>query len=125
MYVGLIFSLLGVSFDLDSFGFEAATCGSAKHNASPKEQSARINPVVFIFMRRSNLDLHFPSTFFVRGRYEAVNAMLLNEVLKEHSKNERQEATIADLKAEIATPSATVKEQAAQIQRVNAFLEDK
>ncbi|HEY9419680.1 MAG TPA: hypothetical protein VIP49_05785 [Candidatus Udaeobacter sp.] len=76
-------------------------------------------------MRRSNLDLHFPSTFFVRGRYEAVNAMLLNEVLKEHSKNERQEATIADLKAEIATPSATVKEQAAQIQRVNAFLEDK
>jgi cell division protein FtsB len=27
--------------------------------------------------------------------------MLLNEFLKEHRKNERQEATIADLKAEI------------------------
>jgi hypothetical protein len=49
--------------------------------------------------------------------------MLLNELLKEHSKNESQEATVADLKAEIAIPSATVKEQAAQIQKVNAFLE--
>ena len=27
-------------------------------------------------------------------RYEAVNAMLLNEFLKEHCKNEEQEATI-------------------------------
>ena len=31
-------------------------------------------------------------------RYEAVNAMLLNEFLKEHRKNEEQEATIAQLK---------------------------
>jgi cell division protein FtsB len=38
-------------------------------------------------------------------RYEAVNAMLLNEFLKEHRKNEEQEATITELKAEIATLS--------------------
>ena len=56
-------------------------------------------------------------------RYEAVNAMLLNEFLKEHRKNEKQEATIADLKAEIATLSATVKGQSAQIQKVSAQLE--
>jgi hypothetical protein len=56
-------------------------------------------------------------------RYEAVNAMLLNEFLKEHRKNEKQETTIADLKAEIAALSATVKEQSAQIQRVSAQLE--
>ena len=31
-------------------------------------------------------------------RYEAVNAMLLNEFLKEHRKNEQQEATIARMK---------------------------
>ena len=55
-------------------------------------------------------------------RYEAVNAMLLNEFLKEHRKNEKQEGTIADLKAEIATLSATVKEQSAQIQKVSAQL---
>ena len=30
-------------------------------------------------------------------RYEAVNAMLLNEFLKEHRKNEEQEATISAL----------------------------
>src|SRR4029453_5325009 len=32
-------------------------------------------------------------------RYEAVNAMLLNEFLKEHRKNEEQEKTIAELKS--------------------------
>jgi hypothetical protein len=56
-------------------------------------------------------------------RYEAVNAMLLNEFLKEHRKNEKQEATIAELKAEIRTLSATVKAQAEQIQKVSAQLE--
>ena len=35
-------------------------------------------------------------------RYEAVNAMLLNEVLKEHRKVEEQQATIAELKSTVA-----------------------
>ena len=56
-------------------------------------------------------------------RYDQVNAMLLNEFLKEHRKNETQETTIAELKAEIATLSATVKAQAEQIQKVSAQLE--
>jgi hypothetical protein len=49
-------------------------------------------------------------------RYEAVNAMLLNEFLKEHS-------TVQELKKEIAALTATVKEQAAQIQKVSAQIE--
>ncbi len=49
-------------------------------------------------------------------RYEQVNAMLLNEFLKEHKKTEKLEATVASL-------IATVKEQAAQIQKVSAQLE--
>jgi Chaperone of endosialidase len=49
-------------------------------------------------------------------RYEAVNAMLLNEFLKEHKKTEKLEATVASL-------IATVKEQAAQIQKVSDQLE--
>ncbi|HWY41360.1 MAG TPA: tail fiber domain-containing protein [Chthoniobacterales bacterium] len=53
-------------------------------------------------------------------RYEAVNAMLLNEFLKEHHQVDKQEATIAQLKSEIETLTATVKQQAAQIQRVSA-----
>ena len=63
-------------------------------------------------------------------RYEAVNAMLLNEFLKEHKKVEEQQATIADLKSMVATQqkgmealTAQLKEQATQIQRVSAQLE--
>jgi hypothetical protein len=56
-------------------------------------------------------------------RYEAVNAMLLNEFLKEHRKNEEQEKTIAELKSGMTALAATVKEQAAQIQEVSAQLE--
>ena len=49
-------------------------------------------------------------------RYDQVNAMLLNEFLKEHR-------TVQDLKKEVAALTATVKEQAAQIEKVNAQLE--
>ena len=56
-------------------------------------------------------------------RYDAVNAMLLNEFLKEHRKNEEQEKTIAELKSGMTALAATVKEQASQIQKVSAQLE--
>jgi hypothetical protein len=56
-------------------------------------------------------------------RYDQMNAMLLNEFLKEPRKNEKQESTIAALKAELALLSATVREQAAEIQKVNAEIE--
>ena len=70
-------------------------------------------------------------------RYEAVNAMLLNEFLKEHRKVEQQEASITQLKSTVAKQEATIaqqqrgmdavterlNEQAAQIQKVSAQLE--
>jgi hypothetical protein len=56
-------------------------------------------------------------------RYEAVNAMLLNEFIKAHRKNEQQEKAIAELKSGMKVLAATVKEQASQIQRVSAQLE--
>ena len=56
-------------------------------------------------------------------RYEAINAMLLNEFLKEHRKNEEQQATIAQLKSGMEALTAMVKKQAAQIQKVSAQLE--
>ena len=56
-------------------------------------------------------------------RYEAVNAMLLNEFLKEHKAVQEQGATVAELKKQIATLIATVKEQASQIQKVSAQIE--
>jgi len=56
-------------------------------------------------------------------RYEAVNAMLLNEFLKAHRKIEQQEATIAQLKEEMETVSARLKEQDSKIQKVSDQLE--
>src|SRR6266513_165951 len=42
-------------------------------------------------------------------RYDQVNAMLLNEFLKEHRKNKEQEATIAQLKKEMETVVGRLK----------------
>jgi hypothetical protein len=53
-------------------------------------------------------------------RYEQINAMLLNEFLKEHKKVEQQQASISELKGEMQTMVAQLKEQAAQIQKVSA-----
>jgi hypothetical protein len=49
-------------------------------------------------------------------RYEAVNAMLLNEFLKEHR-------MVQELEQEVAALTARVKEQATQIQKVSAQIE--
>ena len=56
-------------------------------------------------------------------RYDEVNAMLLNEFLKEHKKVGEQEADIAQLKSAVNVLMADLKAQAAQIQQVNARLE--
>jgi hypothetical protein len=56
-------------------------------------------------------------------RYEAVNAMLLNEFLKEHRKNEEQEATIAQLKQDSAERQKQIEALTAGLQKVSAQLE--
>jgi len=56
-------------------------------------------------------------------RYEAVNAMLLNEFLKEHRKVEAQEATIAQLKNGMKRLAAHLKEQDSKIEKVRAQFE--
>jgi predicted ribosome quality control (RQC) complex YloA/Tae2 family protein len=71
------------------------------------EEVAKVNPALVLPDKEGK-----PYTV----RYDAVNAMLLNEFLKEHKKTEKLEATVASL-------IATVKEQAAQIQKVSAQLE--
>jgi hypothetical protein len=56
-------------------------------------------------------------------RYEQINAMLLNEFLKEHHKVEEQESTIAQLKNEMASVLARLKEHEAKIQNVSDRIE--
>jgi hypothetical protein len=60
-------------------------------------------------------------------RYDQVNAMLLNEFLKEHTRMEELEsdfqATAAQQQKQIRALTAQLKEQAAQIQKVSAWIE--
>src|SRR5436190_11614602 len=71
------------------------------------EEVAKVNPALVLPDKEGK-----PYTV----RYDAVNAMLLNEFLKEHR-------TVEGLKREIAGLAATVREQAAQIQKVSAQIE--
>ena len=60
-------------------------------------------------------------------RYDAVNAMLLNEFLKEHRKVEQQEATIAQLKenfqSQLAEQQQQIKALASGLEKVSAQLD--
>ena len=56
-------------------------------------------------------------------RYDAVNAMLLNEFLKEHRKNEQQESKIEEQEAKIARQEKQIEALTAGLQKVSAQLE--
>jgi len=63
-------------------------------------------------------------------RYEQINAMLLNEFLKEHRRGEEQdckiqeqETTIAELRSEIRNLAAMVNAQASELRKVGAQLQ--
>jgi hypothetical protein len=49
-------------------------------------------------------------------RYEAVNAMLLNEFLKEHQKVQEQEATIAKQQKQIEALTVGLQKVSAQVE---------
>jgi len=92
------------------------------------EEVAQVNPDLVV--RDKNGEIY-------TVRYDAVNAMLLNEFLKEHEKVEQQErkiqeqdrkaqahqGTITELTSGMKALAATVKEQAILIQKVSAQIE--
>jgi len=78
------------------------------------EEVAKVNP---------NLVVHDENGQIYTVRYDAVNAMLLNEFLKEHCKVESLEKAMAEQQKENAAMRAMLKEQAAQIQKVSTQLE--
>ena len=78
------------------------------------EEVAEINPDLVV--RDKNGEIY-------TVRYEAVNAMLLNEFLKEHRKNEEQEATIAQLKRDSAEQRKQIETLTAGLQKVSGQLE--
>ena len=85
------------------------------------EEVAAVNPDLVVRDRNGEI---------LTVRYEAVNAMLLNEFLKEHrmvqdlkSTMARQEELITKQQEGLAVLTAQLKEQAAEIQRVSAKVE--
>jgi Chaperone of endosialidase len=78
------------------------------------EEVAKVNP---------DLVVRGPDGKPYTVRYEAVNAMLLNEFLKEHQLVQKQQSTIASQEAKIEWLTTTVQQQAAQIQKVSTQLE--
>jgi Chaperone of endosialidase len=85
------------------------------------EEVAKVNPDLIVRGKGGTpLTVH----------YEQINAMLLNEFLKEHKKVEQQRASIAELQSTVAEQrkgmdvlTAQLKEQAAQIRKVSARVE--
>lgn len=55
-------------------------------------------------------------------RYEEVNAMLLNEFLKEHRRVAEQSDEIAELKSSVAKLNSALQEQAAVVRKVTALV---
>jgi trimeric autotransporter adhesin len=78
------------------------------------EEVAKVNPALIAVDKEGK-----PYTV----AYDKINAMLLNEFLKEHKKVEEQQASIAELKSTVGVLTAQLKEQAAQIQKVSAQVE--
>jgi uncharacterized coiled-coil protein SlyX len=119
----------------------AQLCPASKKLAAARAFSGRLRSSCAV-----QLEVCLPESV----RYEAVNAMLPNEFLKEDQKVQEQEATVTQLKStaamqettiaqlrsavtkqevttavqgrEIAALTATLKEQASQIQKVSAQL---
>jgi hypothetical protein len=78
------------------------------------EQVAEVNPDLVV--RDENGEVY-------TVRYDAVNAMLLNEFLKEHREVAELKSTVAEQRKGMEAMAAQLKEQAAQIQKVSAQLE--
>jgi len=56
-------------------------------------------------------------------RYEAVNAMLLNEFLKEHRKVEEQQVRITELNSKVAKQEKQIQALTSGLEKVSAHLE--
>ena len=70
------------------------------------EQVEKVNPDLVVRGEDGNVNT---------VRYDAVNAMLLNEFLKEHRKVEEQQATITRLESKVAKQEMTATQHQKQI----------
>ena len=114
-----------------SFHYKSDSTGTAQFGLIA-EEVAEVNPDLVV--RDENGEIY-------TVRYDAVNAMLLNEFLKEHRNGQKQDATIAQLKStvaqqqrdfqsaiaqqqkEIQALTSSLNEQASQLRKVSGHFE--
>ena len=96
-----------------TFHYKTDTTGTPQFGLIA-EEVAKVNPALVLSDKEGK-----PYTV----RYDAVNAMLLNEFLKEHKAFVEEHRKVDKLEATVTGRVATVKEQAAQIEKVSAQLE--
>ena len=75
------------------------------------EEVAKVNPDLVV--RNDNGEIY-------TVRYEAVNAMLLNEFLKEHRQVEEQKAGLAEMKSVVSKQEELIAKQQKQIEALTA-----
>lgn len=80
------------------------------------EDVEKVNPDLVVRDKEGNVNT---------VRYEQINAMLLNEFLKEHKAFIEEQGKVKKLEAGLADLLATVKEQATQIEKVSAELQSR
>ena len=78
------------------------------------EDVAKVNPDLVV--RDKNGEIY-------TVRYDAVNAMLLNEFLKEHKRAEEQQSKIEEQQAAIARQQKQIEALTAGLQKVSAQIE--
>ena len=110
-----------------TFHYKSDSTGTAQFGLIA-EEVAKVNPDLVVRDEKGEI---------YTVRYDAVNAMLLNEFLKEHREVQEQKATITQLNSRLAKQEAVIAqqqkgmeavtarldEQASQIQKVSAELE--
>jgi uncharacterized coiled-coil protein SlyX len=97
-----------------TFQYKSDRTGTAQFGLIA-EQVAQVNPDLVVRDAKGEV---------YTVRYEAVNAMLLNEFLKEHRKVQAQEATITQLKSSASKQEATIAQQQKRMEAVIARLEE-
>jgi hypothetical protein len=88
---------------------QSNTPADVKHYGLIAEDVAMVDPDLVIYNPEGK-----PETL----RFDSINAMLLNEFLKEHRRVQEQQATIAQLRREIEMIVAHSKQQDSEIQQV-------
>jgi hypothetical protein len=78
------------------------------------EEVAKVNPDLVV--RNEHGEIY-------TVRYDAVNAMLLNEFLKEHRQVQEQKASFAEMKSTVARQDAIIAQQQKQIDALTATVE--